>query len=241
MEEDSNASDSTAAPESAVTGEDAAGSATPANRGAAAGAAAARHRLRWVAPLAFAMTVIVVFALVVAVHATEHLQGTTTIQSAGFAKPGRTRPVSFSLPVLEPASGGASSGGASSGAVTMASLAGRPLVLNMWSSSCSVCKSEMPAVESVARRSGDAVTFVGVDTIDQEPDALAFLRRYHVTYLQLFDPKEVVGSGYAIPGLPVTVFVSARGRVVGEYLGALSAKTLTHYLTSLFGVRLAAS
>jgi thiol-disulfide isomerase/thioredoxin len=198
-------------------------------------AAAARRRVRWVAPLAIAVTAVVVLALIVAVHATEHLQGTTTIESAGFSQPNRTTPVSFSLPVLQPAFGETTSG-----AVTMASLAGRPIVLNMWSSSCSVCKGEMPAVESVARKSGDAVQFVGVDTIDQKQSALAFLRRYHVTYLQLFDPSEVVGSGYAIPGLPVTVFVSGRGKVVGEYLGALNAKTLTHYLTSLFGVRLPA-
>lgn len=203
----------------------------------AAAAAAARRRMRWTAPIAFVATVAVVFALVVAVHATEHANAPRMIESGGFSMPSDRTPARFSLPVLQPASGQAQA----AGAVTMASLAGKPVVLNMWSSTCSVCKQETPAVESVARRVGRAVTFVGVDTIDQKASALAFLHRYGVSYLQLYDPNEQVGSAYAIPGLPVTVFVSARGKVVGEYLGALTTMTLTHYLSSLFHVHVPAA
>ena|GEM_PF-4764282 len=58
-----------------------------------------------------------------------------------------------------------------------------------------------------------------------------------MTYLQLSDPAEEVGSAYAIPGLPVTLFVSAKGVAVGEYLGALSSKGLVHCLNVLFGIQ----
>lgn len=203
----------------------------------AAAAEAARRRMRWTAPVAFVVTVLVVFALVVAVHTTEHAGAPRMIQSGGFSMPAERTPARFSLPVLQPAAGQAQA----EGTVSMASLLGKPVVLNMWSSTCAVCKQETPAVESVARRVGSAVTFVGVDTIDQKASAIAFLRRYGVSYLQLYDPSEQVGSAYAIPGLPVTVFVSARGKVVGEYLGALTTMTLTHYLTSLFHVHVPAS
>lgn len=199
-------------------------------------AAAARKRLRWVAPVAFLVTVGVIFALVLAVHATEPSNGIATIESAGFVKPSSSTPARFALPVLQQAAGEPSD----RSTVTMGVLAGKPVVLNLWSSTCSYCKQETPAMEAVAKRVGGAVRFVGVDTLDQKSEALAFLRRYHVTYLQLSDPNETVGSGYAIPGLPVTVFVSAQGKVVGEYLGALNTKTLTHYLGSLFGVHVPA-
>jgi thiol-disulfide isomerase/thioredoxin len=204
---------------------------------AARAAAAARRRMRWMAPVAFLVTVLVVFALVVAIHTTERLNGPATIQSAGFAKPTIKTAARFSLPVLQPATGQPQPGSS----VTMSSLRGKPVVLNMWSSTCSVCKTETPAVEAVAKRAGSAVTFVGVDTVDQKASAIAFLRRYGVTYLQLFDPNEKVASAYAIPGLPVTVFVSAQGKVAGEYLGALNGKTLRHYLTSLFHVHVPAA
>lgn len=185
-------------------------------------------------PLAVVLLAFVVIAGIEAVHQSDKLSGSTEIQTAGFHAPTSPRPVAFSLPVLQAATHDPASSGER---VTMASLRGKPLVLNMWSSFCSVCKQETPAVEAVARRLGTAVRFVGIDTLDQRSTALAFLHRYHVTYLQLFDNSERVGSGYGIPGLPVSVFISPRGAVVGEYLGALNSKTLGHYLRTLFGVR----
>ncbi len=192
-----------------------------------------RH-LRWLVPLGLAGLVLLVVALVAGFHEDDALSSVTTIQTSGFSRPASSAPVAFSLPVLQ-GTAGVRADQASS--MSMASLRGRPVVLNMWGSWCSECKREMPAIESVARRTGDAVTFVGVDTADQKSTALRFLGRYHVTYLQLFDPGEVVLSGYGEQGLPVTVFVSGTGKVVGEYLGALDAKTLEHYLNTLLGVR----
>ena len=195
--------------------------------------ASPRH-LRWLVAVGLAALVLVVVALVVSIHESDTMGSMATIQTAGFSQPGRMTPVPFSLPVLQP---GAAAPAHETGFVSMASLRGRPLVLNMWGSYCTVCRRETPAVEAVARRVGAAVRFVGVDTADQRGTALRFLRRYRVTYLQLFDPGERVASGYGVQGLPVTVFVSGSGSVVGEYFGALDAKTLTHYLGTLFGVR----
>lgn len=196
-----------------------------------------RH-LRWLVPLAAALLAFVVFAAIEASHDSSAMSGSTTVQTAGFSLPSQTTPVPFSLPVLQPAAAGASGGG---GTVTMSSLIGKPVVLNMWSSSCTICRAETPAMESMAKRAGSTVRFVGVDSVDQRATALAFLHRYDVSYLQLFDSSEQVGSGYAITGFPVTVFISGRGKVVGEYLGGLSTKTLSHYLKTLFGVHIAPS
>lgn len=189
-------------------------------------------------PLAAVLLIFVVVAGVEAMHEQDKLSGSTAVQTAGFHTPSSTRPVAFSLPVLQAA---VSDPSLDLHSVTMSSLRGEPLVLNMWSSSCTVCKEETPAMEAVARRLGHTVRFVGVDTLDQRATALAFLHRYHVTYLQLFDESEQVGAGYRILGFPVTVFISARDKVVGEYEGALSVKTLEHYLGTLFGVRLPAT
>lgn len=194
----------------------------------------APSRLRLAVALAAIVTAAGAFALVEELHAAGRPAAGMAVESAGFTTPTNTSPVRFSLPVLRDGPSVASGAGPD---LTMSSLAGRPLVLNMWASSCSVCTSETPAIESVARRVGDAVRFVGIDTADQRGAALAFVRRFRVSYLQLFDPGETVGQGYAIMGLPVTVFVSAHDRVVGEYFGAMNAGTLTHYLRKLFGVR----
>lgn len=189
-------------------------------------------------PLAVALLAFLVFALSEALHDSRAMSGSTTIQTAGFYKPTSTTPIPFTLPVLQAATTAQSD---AVGPITMTSLRGKPVVLNIWSSSCTICKAETPTLETMARRAGHAVRFVGIDTLNPKDTGVAFLHRYGVTYLQLFDPNEVVGSGYGIPGFPVTVFVSGDGKVVGEYLGALSTRTLAHYLTTLLGVRLAPS
>ncbi|MGH8994892.1 MAG: TlpA family protein disulfide reductase [Acidimicrobiales bacterium] len=193
------------------------------------------RRLRWLIPLALLGVILMVVALIEAHNQTRQLSNSGTIQSAGFYPPKSSSPPDFSLPALQGARPDAPVGPTN---VTMSSLLGTPIVINMWSSSCSVCKQETPAMETVARHAGDAVTFVGVDTADQKATALAFLSRYDVSYLQLFDPSEQVGTKYGIWGLPDTVFVSAHGKVVGEYVGALSVTSLTHYLRTLFSVHL---
>jgi thiol-disulfide isomerase/thioredoxin len=148
--------------------------------------------------------------------------------SAGFFTPKQTTPVSFTLPVLDESGG--------SRTVDLSSLLGKPIVLNMWSSTCTICRTESPLFEQMSRELGDRVRLVGIDTADERPAALAFVQRYHLTYLQLFDPGEHVGSGYGIPGLPVTVFISARGKVVGENIGALTHTSFSHYLRTLLHV-----
>lgn len=205
--------------------------------GTAHAAAVRRRRLKWLLPIALVVTAGLVVALVEAFNASNKMNSPAMIQTAGFHTPMSTTPVPFSLPVLQESAGASAS---APQMVTMSSLRGRPVVLNMWASTCTVCKQETPAIESVAKRTGRSVDFVGVDTLDQKTAGLGFLQHYGVTYLQLFDPNETVGAGYSIPGLPVSVFVSAHGQVLGEYLGALNTKTLTHYLTSLFGVHVPA-
>jgi thiol-disulfide isomerase/thioredoxin len=190
-----------------------------------------RH-LKWLLPLALVLTAALGVSLVRALQYSANPSRSSKlpmVPAVGFFMPSRTTPVPFSLPVLE--------GSGRARQVTMSSLVGKPLIINMWSSSCTVCMSETPAIEAVARKAGRQVEFVGIDTLDEKGAAMAFLRRYHVTYPQLFDPEEKVGTGYKIPGLPVTVFVSAGGKVVGENLGALDEKSLAHYLRVLFGVR----
>jgi thiol-disulfide isomerase/thioredoxin len=173
--------------------------------------------------LAVVLTGLVVFAVVKALH---YSSAPTTPSGIGEFTPKNTAPVAFSLQPLTASGHGPKT--------TMSSLVGTPLVLNMWSSTCVVCKSESPAIESVAKTLGGRVRFIGVDSADERGAALAFLHKYGVTYPQLFDPTAVVATGYGIPGLPVTVFISAAGKVVGENVGALSVTTLRHYLSVLF-------
>jgi thiol-disulfide isomerase/thioredoxin len=123
------------------------------------------------------------------------------------------------------------------GSFDLAHAAGKPIVMNFWSSTCGPCKQETPAVASVARSLRSKVTFVGIDTIDARKQAIAFVTRYRVPYQIAFDPNGTTANRYGVAGLPITVFLSPSGKtVVGENIGALTAPKLRSILRLLYGV-----
>ena len=123
------------------------------------------------------------------------------------------------------------------GTVNVASLAGKPIVVNFWSSTCHPCQQETPALASVARAIGGKVSFVGIDTADLRGPAARFVAKYKVPYPIAFDPKASVAGQYGLVGLPVTVFLSPSGKkILGENVGALTAPKLRTILQRLYGV-----
>lgn len=119
--------------------------------------------------------------------------------------------------------------------VTLSEFRGRPVVVNFWASWCVPCRREMPRLAAAARRLDGRVSFVGVNYRDQRNDALAFVRQTAVPYRSGFDGDGAVGTSYGIYGLPTTVFIDARGRIVGRYLGEMKGDTLEVFLSQLDG------
>jgi len=123
------------------------------------------------------------------------------------------------------------------GTIELARLAGKPIVMNFWASSCHPCKKETPALASEARAMGSKVRFVGIDTADRRAAALAFIRRYRVPYPVAFDPQASAAGRYNIVGLPVTYFLSPSAKtILGENIGALTEIKLRLILRLLYGV-----
>ena len=121
--------------------------------------------------------------------------------------------------------------------VDLASLAGKPIVMNFWSSTCGPCRQETPAMASVARSVGGKIRFVGIDTADSRAKAIAFVTKYQVPYQIAFDPDGTTADQYGVPGLPVTFFLSPSATtVIGENIGALTAPKLRSILRRLYGV-----
>ena len=119
--------------------------------------------------------------------------------------------------------------------VELAAFRGRPVLLNFWASWCTPCVREMPALERLHRRLGDRITFLGVNHEDSRRAALRMLERTGATYPSAYDPDGTVAPRYGLRrGLPVTVFVSADGRIVGRRLGELSGRELASELDRLF-------
>jgi thiol-disulfide isomerase/thioredoxin len=99
--------------------------------------------------------------------------------------------------------------------VRLSELTGEPTVINLWASWCEPCRKELPLLARADRELGDRVRFLGVDVADAAPEAALRLADLSgITYPQLADPDSRARGGLRVSGLPQTVFVDARGRMV---------------------------
>ncbi len=125
---------------------------------------------------------------------------------------------------------------AASNSVSLASFAGRPVVINFWASWCVPCRTEMPALEAAHIALADQVAFVGVDHQDDHTSALEFIAFTGVTYESGFDPEGRVAAAYGLYGLPTTVLVSPDGIVLAEVTGAVTKDRLLALVHQHLGI-----
>ncbi len=109
---------------------------------------------------------------------------------------------------------------------TFAEFAGRPLVVNFWASWCVPCIKEMPTFEQLHHELGGAVSFVGVNVVDQQADAARMVEQTGVTYRLVRDPKQSLLAWFGGTQMPTTAFVDANGKVAKVVTRSLRAEEL---------------
>jgi hypothetical protein len=92
----------------------------------------------------------------------------------------------------------------------------------------------MPLLEQAYRAHHGNIAFLGVDANDSTGAAMAFLNQVHVSYPAVSDAQGQTALSYGLLGLPTTVFVSARGTIVGRHIGELHAGSLEASLREAF-------
>ena len=110
--------------------------------------------------------------------------------------------------------------------VTLASLRGRPAVINFWATWCVPCFQEHPLLVSAARSLGDRVRFVGVIYEDSEQQVRGFLARQGSAYPSLVDPGSRTAIAFGVFGVPETYFLDTEGKIAAKHIGPLDAQSL---------------
>ncbi|MGI8479892.1 MAG: TlpA family protein disulfide reductase [Gaiellaceae bacterium] len=111
------------------------------------------------------------------------------------------------------------------GELTLSSLRGKAVVLNVWASWCLPCKEEAPFLEQVWRQHrGRGLVMVGLDAKDFRKDARRFVRRFDLTFPIVYDgPGDVATDRYGVTGFPETFVLDREGRVVDVFVGAINS------------------
>jgi cytochrome c biogenesis protein CcmG, thiol:disulfide interchange protein DsbE len=110
--------------------------------------------------------------------------------------------------------------------VTLESLRGQPVLLNLWATWCAPCRKETPYLQRVHARlesRGLRVVGVSLDAPAMTKEVEEFVKEYGVTYTILRDPKMTGMDVFQLPGLPATYLIDADGRVVWKAIGGLRA------------------
>jgi len=108
----------------------------------------------------------------------------------------------------------------------VAAFVGKPLVVNLWATWCAPCQRELPMLAGVAR-STPGVTFVYVSQGEPEARVKRYLQTHDLRLSHVFlDAGSRLSTAVATKGLPTTLFIDARGKLVGRWLGELSKPRL---------------
>jgi len=106
--------------------------------------------------------------------------------------------------------------------LTLSELRGQVVVLNFWASWCPPCREEAPYLEETWRKYQDkGVVFIGVDYVDVEPEALAYIEEFNITYFNGPDLRTTISQAYNIQGVPETFFVKKNGEIGYVHVGPL--------------------
>ena len=117
--------------------------------------------------------------------------------------------------------------------VELASVEGKPAVVNFFAAWCVPCRKELPLLVASERRLRGEVAFLGVDVKDSRTRGAELLEEFDVQYPAAYDPQGEIAAGFRVQAMPTTFFLRPDGRIVDQVFGELSAKRLAQALRRL--------
>jgi cytochrome c biogenesis protein CcmG, thiol:disulfide interchange protein DsbE len=122
--------------------------------------------------------------------------------------------------------------------VSLAGLAGEPVIINFFASWCTPCRAETPLLARFYRSEHGKVLIIGVDSNDVAASALKFVRANGVGYPVVSDPFPApVTTSYGVLALPQTFFLNAQHKIVRHVVGDLTSSELMSWARSLAAIR----
>lgn len=106
-------------------------------------------------------------------------------------------------------------------AVSLEDFAGKLVLVNLWATWCAPCRREMPSLEQLQTRLGDKLAILAIsEDIGGSKAVAPFVAKLGLKALKVYlDPKNAVSQAFKVDGLPTSVLIDRRGRVLGRVEG----------------------
>ena len=106
--------------------------------------------------------------------------------------------------------------------MSLADLRGKGVVLNFWASWRDPCRAEAELLELTWQQEKDrGIVFIGLDYLDQEPAAKAYLAEYQISYPNGPDLQSEAARRFGIKGVPETFFIDPEGKIAHMVIGPI--------------------
>ena len=108
-------------------------------------------------------------------------------------------------------------------AFDLASLRGRPVIVNFWGPSCIPCRDEFPLFKTLlAQHAADGLAIVGVLMDDAPAPARDFIAQYGATWPTVDDPTKAIRTAYRVAARPQSYFIDRDGVLRSIQVGELT-------------------
>jgi cytochrome c biogenesis protein CcmG/thiol:disulfide interchange protein DsbE len=117
---------------------------------------------------------------------------------------------------------------------SLGDMRGQVVVVNFWASWCVECRVEADLFEQTWRRYADqGVVFLGIAYADVEPNSIAYMKEFNLTYPHAPDLGTDISEMYEITGVPETFIIDKTGEIAHVQIGPIDAFTLDSILSQL--------
>jgi thiol-disulfide isomerase/thioredoxin len=125
--------------------------------------------------------------------------------------------------------------------VELSSYRGKPMIVNFWARWCGPCRKEIPQLVKLQddyRSKGIVVLGIAIEEADARDSVADFAKAYEMNYpVVLGDNRKTLWLmqilGNSRGGLPFTVVIDAKGKLLSRKLGEITASELAEAAKSL--------
>jgi peroxiredoxin len=110
--------------------------------------------------------------------------------------------------------------------VSLSDYRGKKVILNFFATWCAPCQEEMTTlVELDKTLNKENIVLIGINVTKEEPNPNVvrdFIKHYQVQYDVLFDGEGTVMKDYQLIGIPTTILIDEKGKVVRRLNGMVT-------------------